>query len=331
MSYSIDFKRAYGAVLGQGSIRQQPEDFKVTEILGFEPCGEGEHLYLLVNKIGANTGWVGEQLARFLGLRHFDVGYAGKKDRHAVTQQWFSCWLPDRPEIDWSKFSVEGVEILKAVRHLKKLRHGVHVGNRFELKIKAFDFSAPGSPDHRGTGPDESAYASVEAHNKQLLEERLRLIADQGFPNYFGPQRFGHNGQNLLCADELFRGDKVNRKKKGLYLSAARSYIFNRELEKKIQAVAWQRSESLWLYGLAPHRDIIIPPLAAEFSNWADGLERLGVKAMQRDLVAYPTEMDWAYTGDVLELEFCLPRSAYATSLLHELIDYVDESVMAHG
>ena len=306
-SYCLTFNRAYGPTLGKGTIRRSIEDFQVDEILGFEPSGAGEHIYLWVKKTGANTGWVADQFAAFLGLRHFDIGYAGRKDRHAITRQWFSCWVPGKADPDWSGLHVEGVELLQTIRHDKKLRRGVHQGNRFRIRVSGLTGGA----------------------NEAAFNERLHRIRQTGFPNYFGPQRFGHDGHNLAKADALLAGETSLRGRRGkqrdLYISAARSYMFNHELSARVEAGTWQMAqaaESLWLFGLPPHRDIEVPD-PKEFVEWGEGLKQLGVKALQRDLAVIPGELDWQFSSaDVLELFFTLPGGAYATSLLQELMDF---------
>jgi len=296
----LNFKQVHGAYLGKGQIRQEVEDFKVEEVLGFEPSGEGEHVYLWIRKTGQNTGWVAEQLAKRLKLRHFDIGYGGMKDRHAVTEQWFSCWLPGKAAPDWTSFDIEGVEILKSARHSKKLRRGEHIANQFKLIVR-----------------DVVLYQE----STEELNARLEKIAKLGFPNYFGPQRFGWEGRNLEKANALFLGEKQDRKKRGIYLSAARSYMFNTELSCIIEAGKWRDSGEGWLYGLAPHRDIEEPPLEAAFQAWGEGLKKLGVKAMKRQRVVIPRNVEWNIMDGIIELHFILPVGAYATSLLHELID----------
>ena len=112
-----DWHRAHGAPLLAAQIRRHPEDFQVTEELGWELSGEGEHDYLYVEKSGANSQWVAKQLAQFANVPLKDVGFAGLKDRHAVTRQWFSVPRWNAP--DWSSFEVAGVRIDRCERHLR--------------------------------------------------------------------------------------------------------------------------------------------------------------------------------------------------------------------
>ena len=115
--------------------RAQPEDFQVDEILGFEPSGEGEHLYLQIKKRDQNTQWVAGLLAKLAGIKRNDVSFAGLKDRFAVTTQWFSLYLPRR-ELTLAQLQHDDFEVLTLVRHNKKLRRGMHSGNQFKLVLR---------------------------------------------------------------------------------------------------------------------------------------------------------------------------------------------------
>ena len=133
----MELPTALGPPPASGRIRVEPEDFRVEELLGFEPDGAGGHLLLLVEKRGANTGWVAAQLARLAGAQPRDVGYSGQKDRHAVTRQSFSLpWpvtAPFEPCLAWSG---EGFRVLAAARHGRNLRPGSHRGNRFVIRVR---------------------------------------------------------------------------------------------------------------------------------------------------------------------------------------------------
>ena len=157
---------AHGQVDVTADYRGQLADFFVEEQLGFELSGQGEHLCLWVEKHAQNTQYVAKQLAKFANLRLRDVSYCGLKDRHAITRQWFCLPVPIKSTLDWSGFDCEGVSILNAVRHTKKLRTGVHQANRFVIKLTNL------------------------AGGQQIqsdLTTRLALIKRLGVPNYFGP------------------------------------------------------------------------------------------------------------------------------------------------
>ena len=205
--------------VGRGRIRTVPEDFRVIEQPGFEASGSGEHSLLRVRKRGANTDWVAGQLARFAGVGRQAVSYAGLKDRHAVTEQWFSVHLPGRDDPDWSQLTNDEFIVLEHTRHHRKLKRGALQGNLFTITVRQFD----GDPDR--------------------LSEQVIEIATQGVPNYFGRQRFGRGGGNLDRAEAWFSGrERVrDRQKRSLYLSAARSAIFNAVLAERVRRGTWNR------------------------------------------------------------------------------------------
>lgn len=304
---------AHGEPLGKGNIRSCVEDFCVTELYDFEPSGDGEHLLLWVKKTGANTGWVANQLANYFKLRHFDVSYCGKKDRHAVTQQWFSCWLPGVKDLDLSNCQIEGVEIEKHVWHQRKLRRGDHTGNRFVLRVR-----------------------ELVVDSEAGLVNRLEVIRDHGFPNFFGQQRFGIDNQNLdraleLVADEEMQSRrKLDRKQKDYYLSALRSWLFNQALNDCVQAGDWADEDELWVYGLSPHRDIEIPLVTDTFAPAAAFIEKMGIKAHRRPKRVIPGQLTWHIDRQLsteerqLTLTFDLPIGAYATTLLQACIEIED-------
>ena len=199
----IDVPYAHGGPPLRGRMRVRDEDFVVDEVLGFSADGHGEHAFLEIEKRGANTEWVARQLARFANVAPMSVGYSGLKDRHALTRQSFSVHLPGLPDPDWGKIEVDGVRILGATRHSKKLKRGVHRGNRFRIVLR------------------DLVGDRVEA---ELCLERVSSL---GVPNYFGEQRFGNDGGNLRSAQALFAGSRLGRSERGFALSAARSHVFN--------------------------------------------------------------------------------------------------------
>jgi tRNA pseudouridine13 synthase len=316
-------------------IRQSPSDFRVDEQLEIEFSGDGEHDFLQIRKTSCNTGWVAERLARHAGVRDGDVGYSGRKDRHAVTTQWFS--VPAR-DADWALFVEEGVEILAVRRHRRKLRLGAHRGNRFRIAL-------------RSTGLTE--YQS-------FIDERLRQIATGGVPNYFGPQRFGNDGGNLDLARQVFAGKRVNRNRRNIAVSAARSFLFNEVLSSRVASGSWDRilpgelanldgSGSVFrvddvdaeierrcaemdihptgaLFGTGdngPTGDVAMIEQEAmvPHGELTEGLERLKVAASRRALRVRISNLDWQLEDDALWLDFSLPKGAFATSVLRELAD----------
>jgi tRNA pseudouridine13 synthase len=207
--------RAVEPVAGRARIRVQPEDFEVNEELGFEAAGQGPHLLLRIRKRNANTGWVARELAKRLGVRDFDVGYAGLKDRHAVTTQWFTVPARSRSgetrsPADWVGVQGEGYEVLEAHVHNRKLPRGALAGNTFHLVLRDFEGDVA------------------------LLERRVNDIARTGVPNYFGPQRFGRDLSNLQVREESHR-----RGSAGLLWSAMRALLFNAVLAERVRDGSW--------------------------------------------------------------------------------------------
>lgn len=201
----------HGKPKAKGLLRVNQSDFKVFEQLPFLPCGEGEHLFIHIRKTGANTVFVARELAKYFKVKEQLVSYAGLKDRFAVTEQWFGVHLPGKQEYDLTDLVIEGVEVLSYSRHNKKLRTGALTGNHFELILR-------------------------EVTELKALNEIWQKIVEQGVPNYFGEQRFGIDGGNIDKALALFSGTKVkDKKKRGMYLSAARSCIFNDILNERIK------------------------------------------------------------------------------------------------
>lgn len=328
---------ALGGVAGRGRIRARDEDFIVEEELGFAPTGEGEHLFLKLRETGCNTDWVAGQLARWGGRPRVDVGYAGLKDRHAVTEQWFSVRFPGGRHPDPAGIEIPGVELLEAVLHNRKLKRGALQGNRFRLRVTA-----------------------LEA-DPALLKQRLAEIARRGVPNAFGPQRFGRDFGNLQIAARWFAGGpEPRRTERGFALSAARSLIFNAVLAERITDGSWETAapgDPVGLDGrgswfIAEAGDAALPerlaalevhptgPLwgrgeppgdgpgaalehevAARFREYADGLAAAGLEQERRALRLRVRDLTWSIAGDVLELSFVLPAGAYATAVLRELVD----------
>jgi tRNA pseudouridine13 synthase len=335
-----EWVRAHGAPLFSASIRDEPSDFQVVENLGFEFSDSGEHDYLWVEKSAANTDWVARQLARHAGVRPADAGYAGMKDRHAITRQWFS--VPRRESPDWESFAADGVTILDVQRHHRKLRRGAHADNAFRIALRS---------------PQVAAM-------KPSADERLRRLAGRGVPNYFGPQRFGRNGANLGLARRLFAGARLRRDKRSIAISAARSLLFNEILSLRVADGSWERilpgelvnldgSGSVFraemvddtLERRAAELDIhptatlcglrsegsrsemsrgVIETLERHATKAHDdlrtGLERLAVKAGHRPLRLRIADLSWEFGDDALWLEFRLPAGAFATAVLREIV-----------
>jgi len=331
----------YPVTAASGWLKSRNEDFCVHEIPLALPCGDGEHIWLEIEKSGVNTGWIAKQLADIAGVKEMDVGYAGLKDRHAITRQWFSIYLP-RVEIpDFSALeqtpSDEQVRILQVRRHSKKLRRGELLGNRFEIRLR-------------------DIVGETEA-----LERNLSLIQQGGVPNYFGEQRFGHQGGNIDAGRKMLSGELSvkHRGKKSIYLSAVRSLIFNEVLAQRIRAgnvsqlidgdVASEQiingsaiaTAPLWGRGrLATSGEALAleTDIANRYPEVCDGLEHRGLKQERRALLAWPEQFSWQWlssepgaartadpawrgsSGKDLALRFSLASGYYATSVIRELL-----------
>lgn len=334
----MDLPCAHGGAPLRGILRVTPEDFFVDEELGFAPDGAGEHVFVRVEKRGANTDFVARELARFAGVRAETVSYAGLKDRHAVTRQTFSIHLPGKPDPVWSTLSHAEFHVLDAVRHSRKLQRGALKGNRFRIVLREID------------GDREAAERVVES------------IRAHGVPNYFGEQRFGRDAANVDKALAMFKGSRVQRHERSLLLSAARSHLFNAVLAARVEQGNWNRplDGEVWMlegthsiFGPEPltpelkarlERGDIAPTgpmwgagelrsrnsvadledaVAARYPELAAGLASAGLRQERRSLVLRPRELALGWLqGAGAELNFYLSSGAYATVLLREIIDY---------
>ncbi|MWN04758.1 tRNA pseudouridine(13) synthase TruD [Gilliamella sp. Pas-s95] len=328
----------YGKPTTTGQYKQQYEDFVVTEELGFELTGDGEHVLVFLQKLDCNTVFVAEQLAKYVGIPAKLVSYAGLKDRQAVTEQWFSLHMPGQQTPDFSAFDLAGCKILTVTRHNKKLKIGALKGNYFKIRLRNLS--------------DQSE-----------IESKLALIKQHGVPNYFGEQRFGRDENNITQAIKWASGEisVKDRKKRSFYLSAARSAIFNDIVSQRItqnlhqtvldgdilqlaQRGSWfvaqpdeltvlqQRLENAELNITAPLLgDSPLGTLykALEFEqkclkNWSefnDLFKKERVETARRSLLLRAEQLNWQWLDScTLELDFYLSSGCYATSVIRELI-----------
>ncbi|QDE32114.1 tRNA pseudouridine(13) synthase TruD [Shewanella polaris] len=329
----------FGKPISQADLRTHNSDFIVKEILPFTPTGEGEHHMLHVRKNGMNTVYVAEILAKFAKVHPKEVTFAGQKDKNAITEQWFGVRIPGKETPEWTQLNDDKLTILSSGRHSKKLRIGALLGNRFVLTLRNI-----------------TEVADIEA--------RLQQIAKMGVPNYFGEQRFGHDGKNLLLGRQMLSGGRnvKDRNKRSMYLSAVRSNIFNQVVSYRLvthqaqtlagdcvmlagsksyfTVQAWddvlnarlaekdiQLSAPLWGRGTPLAQD---EALTVEMTPLVDlsidlqGLEEAGLSQERRPLLLEPQGIKWQFDADTLTLEFVLPAGSYATSVLRELADYQD-------
>ena len=228
--------------LQQATYKTNTTDFIVNEILSLDFTDEGEHLWLHIQKSGMNTAYLAKLLSEWADIPLRDVGYSGLKDRHALTTQWFSLRIPKKqlPESEFAPVDIgvnESITILTQHWHNKKLNRGTHRANQFIITLRDLKFA------------DDSTLTD----NKPLVEQHLSTIHKTGVPNYFGPQRFGWNGNNVKEALALFvrpareprpqpkksKRKKAPREQNGMELSAARSLIFNEILAARVRDGSW--------------------------------------------------------------------------------------------
>jgi tRNA pseudouridine13 synthase len=331
--------RGLGPALLSATIRSEPADFQVEEVAAFSPSGQGEHLLLEIEKTGMTTAVAARRIAEWAGVPQMAIGYAGMKDRHAVTRQRFSVHLPKRVAPDTGSLDGDGLQLIAADWHSRKLPRGALAGNRFRLLLRDIAWQPFG--------------------DRATLDARLARIASDGVPNYFGEQRFGRDGDNLEQARRMFGGARVRREERGVLLSSARSALFNQVLAARIEEGHWASgldgevwmldgshsvfgpqapdaelaaraarqdihpTGPLWgrgeLRSAAAARAIEEATLAAA-ADLRAGLEAAGLKQERRALRMRVEALAWQWLADDrLELAFGLPPGAYATVLLREL------------
>jgi tRNA pseudouridine13 synthase len=320
-----------------GRIKTHPEDFEVEEVHAYWPSGQGDYLYLWVEKRGLGAEYFVRQVARRLGLEPGEVGVAGLKDRHAVTRQMVS--VPARVEDRLPQLDGDGIRVLSVGRHGNKLRPGHLHGNRFRVLVR------------------EPAPMAVE-RAAPILERLLR----EGLANFYGPQRFGRDGETAALGLGMLQGSgPVPRGKflRRLALSAAQSALFNRCLTRRMADGLLRRVlegdvMAKWPFGgLFVAVDVareqerldrreIVPAgpifgrktfaaageaarreqqVLEEAGLGAASFERFGklLPGTRRHNLVYVDDLAAAEEADGLRLTFTLPAGSYATVLLREL------------
>jgi len=322
----------FESLCGSGKIKSSFTDFKVTEELAFKLDGRGEHLYLYIEKTDANTRFVANELARLLGCSSKDIGYAGMKDRHAVTRQWFSIYLTKAKNKNWQDLQHDNFKVIDSGFHTKKLKIGELKGNTFDITVREFD------------------------GDRACIEKTVELIKAEGFPNYFGPQRFGHNFNNWNDGKQWLRGSlRVKRNQETLLISALRSFLFNEILAMRVKRGNWNK----FIAG-----DLLIDNQTGDYSDRVqelakgvtsaplfgrdryiskDAAREIEEQAIQpyleitelmlakringdrRALVCHPQNLKLNWKDETsFQLVFTLSKGSFATSLLGQIIDLVD-------
>lgn len=202
--------------LGHASIdfhfKQSPRDFVVEELPLYDFSGEGEHLVLFVRKKNMSTLELVSIIAKYLGIKNKEIGYAGLKDKHAMTKQYISIHKKYEEAMD--NFSHDGVKIVSKTYHNNKIKIGHLKGNRFYINLK-----------------------KVNPTSALKIDEALKNISEQGIPNFFGYQRFGNDGDNHIEGEKIAKGEKKERnpKIKKLLINAYQSHLFNLWLSRRLE------------------------------------------------------------------------------------------------
>lgn len=360
----IILHRPFDPAMISADFKSTPHDFIVTENMDITHTEEGEHLWLYICKVGMNTAFVAELLAKWANIPLRDVGYSGLKDRHAKTYQWFSLRLPKQalPEADFSSVIMphlhdgEALTILHQHWHHKKLGRGTHKSNTFTITLRHI------------------------IGDKNTIEAQLSLIAQTGVPNYFGQQRFGIDDNNIhktkqffekiLASHRPYKPSKKDIHRHSLYISTAKSLIFNALLSQRVRLNNWdkavqgdvfnldgtnsifctlidesitQRIQSKDIHPTAPlfgvgelkntdeslaiYRDILNQP---SFELFRQGLLKVNTKLTYRPLRLHPQNLSWQWHDNKLTLNFSLPSGTFATSVLFALCNTLHDKHDRH-
>ncbi|NOZ52881.1 MAG: tRNA pseudouridine(13) synthase TruD [Gammaproteobacteria bacterium] len=321
-------------------IKSSPHDFQVDEYLSFELDGQGTHDYLLIRKQHLNTEEVVSCLSKHARVKPVAIGYAGLKDKNAITSQWFSVNLAGKKQPDWQALNNDQLQVVTVQKHSRKLKRGAIKNNRFQVILRNL------------TG------------DRSSLESRINNIQQTGVPNYFGEQRFGRSDANLKKALKLF-ANKVtvkNNHQRGLYLSAARSYLFNQVLSRRVAEGSWNNilageacvldgsnsffvsdcitsvdeaimqrlahwdlhpSGPLWGAGDLPTAGIaraLEEQVMRDYAALCNGLAEAGLKQQRRSLRLNVQSLQWETLENNILLKFDLVSGSYATVVIREIV-----------
>jgi len=328
--------RAHGAPLSRATLKASADDFIVDEVLGFGADGGVGHRLVQIEKRGVDTLHAVRLLARHAGVAPRDIGFAGLKDRHAIARQWFTV-PAGRTPIDWSALTDERVRVLFDEGHSRKLRRGALRGNRFHLRLRDV------------------------ATDADTLAARVAVVAHVGVPNYFGPQRFGRDGDNIRDVLAWIGGGALPRAReaRAFVYSAARSMVFNAVLAARVNDGSWNRllpgervnlagrnswfvadaiddtlRERLAQYDIHPtgpmpgrgdapggEAGALEAALLAPYADVVTALAREGVEASRRALRLVPEGLEVSLDGDVVSMSFALSSGSYATMVVRELFE----------
>jgi tRNA pseudouridine13 synthase len=334
---ALDPPRAWGETPVSGALRVEPADFVVEERLGFEPDGGEAHRLLKVEKVGSNTLFVARALAARAGTAPSDVGFAGLKDRRAIARQWFSVPAA-RDTASFVGYTGDGFRVLSEHPHSRKLRRGALAGNHFRIRV-------------RGLQGDAGA---ISARIDRVVAAGMPNYFG---PQRFGLD--GANLRRVrrwLETGRLPRG----REPRAFLLSSARALAFNAVLGARVAAGTWNRLLPGEVVNLSGSRSVFsvehpdegllerlrqgdvsptgpLPGAGGVLPGDEAGrveaaalqsvaplpglLSAVGMRGERRALVVRPAAFRHGRDGDALTVEFDLPRGAYATSVLREILD----------
>lgn len=327
----------FGDPLCSTVFKAEPEDFIVEEVIDYPLSGEGEFLFVDIEKRCLTTEQTAATLARFAGVPRRSVSWSGMKDKFAVCRQNLAIHLPGKPDPDFQGLKHDGLTVISSTRHQRKLRIGNHSSNRFKINLYELDAG------------------------REVVESRLSKLADGGFANYFGDQRFGREGSTIAAACQWLAGGapRIKKYQLGLYLSALRAFCFNQQLAARVEQGNWatamdgdrlqiRGSESHFLYQRQQDTDqriaagdlnpvASLPGKGSQFEeSFAADLESAVLAEMPqvagllnrdarwdcRALRVRPDDMAWQWIdterGLALRLSFTLPKGSFATSLLSQ-------------
>jgi len=322
----------------EAEFRSTLEDFEVEEVPAYAPAGTGEHVFAFIEKRGVTTKDAVRALCQRVGADPQAAGWAGLKDRHAITRQWISIWgtTPDAV----MRGEIEGVRVLEAALHPQKLRTGHLRANRFRIRLRHLDASR--IDDLR------RVLSEIEAH---------------GLPNYYGEQRFGREGDNAERALRWVLGEERAPRagfQRKLQMSALQSDLFNRCVAERVQSSALgkvhagdvvKKHDSGGLFIAADVEETQTRADAREISptgpifgakmRWPEGEARAREEELLRQagltldhfakwkrvapgtrrFVRVPVpKIDLTVSDNTVDLKFTLPAGSYATILLREIL-----------
>ncbi len=303
-SPTLDWTRAQSGPFPTGLLRENIEDFRVTEILGRSLADSGNHLYLFIEKRDINTDDVQRTLADHYKVARNDVSYSGQKDKRAIARQWFSVMLPPNTHTELPHH--ENYIVLKTVRHKKKLRRGELLENQFQITVR------------------------------NLSENPVQLRNfGKPCPNYFGPQRFGNYSNNLRRALSWVDENRphIPRHHRSRNLSTLRAFLFNEVLNLRIRDNTWCEPKNgdilrggfptgpLWGRGTLKTTGVARDyeeSIRTRHPKVSEALEWVGLKQTRRPLAVRPRDKKVRVDGDSAQLNFSLNKGSYATTVLNE-------------